>query len=155
MISRPWTSRVLSATATRWTAGVWAGCTRLPRQESDRQAETRLRLASLACSGLLSDVAQIHFKPEDRAEPYGPQFVMDGRRSIIPADIRGNQSNVLSELVPAVRNPGLRVRLADNSWHNDRKLAVNAQQAIDAYCEAVQFVRKRCARSTVDISASG
>ena len=27
--------------------------------------------------GLLSAIVQIHFKPEDRSEPYGPQFVMD------------------------------------------------------------------------------
>ena len=90
--------------------------------------------------GLLSAIVQIHFKPEDRSEPYGPQFVMDGRRSMIPADLRGDQSAVIAELVPALRNPGLRARLADIVWFNDRKLASMAHRAIDAYCEAVQLV---------------
>ena len=90
--------------------------------------------------GLLSAVALIHFKPEDRAEPYGPQFVMDGRRSMIPADLRGDQCNVFAELVPAIRNPGLRARLADIVWHNNRKHAAMARHAINAYCDAVQLV---------------
>ena len=90
--------------------------------------------------GLLSAIVQIHFKPEDRSEPYGPQFVMDGRRSMIPADLRGAQSAVITEFVPTLQNPGLRARLADIIWFNDRKLASMAHRAIDAYCEAVQLV---------------
>ena len=90
--------------------------------------------------GLLCDIAGIHLKPEDRAEPYGPQFVVEGRRSMIPSDVRGEQSTAVAELVPAIRNPGLRARLADIAWSNHRNLAVMARQAIDAYCEAVQLV---------------
>ena len=90
--------------------------------------------------GLLSDIANIHFKPEDRAEPYGPQFVMDGRRSMIPSDLRGEQSAVIAEIVPVIGNSGLRARLADIAWQNDRKLAPMAQQAINAYCESVEAV---------------
>ena len=90
--------------------------------------------------GLLSAIAQVHLKPEDRSEPYGPQFVMNGRRSMIPADIRGDQSAAIAELVPTLQNPGLRARLADMTWFNDRKLASMARHAVDAYCEAVQLV---------------
>ena len=90
--------------------------------------------------GLLAAVVRIHFKPDDRSEPYGPQFVMDGRRSMIPADLRGDQSAAIAELVPTLQNPGLRARLADIVWFNDRKLASMARRAIDAYCEAVQLV---------------
>ena len=90
--------------------------------------------------GLLSAIVQIHFKPEDRSEPYGPQFVMHGRRSMIPADLRGDQSAVIAELVPTLQNPGLRARLADIVWFNDRKFAATARRAIDAYSEAVQLV---------------
>ena len=92
---------------------------------------------------LLTAIANLHFKPEDRSEPYGPQSVFHGRRSMIPADLRGDQSAVIAELVPTIRNPGLRARLADIAWHNDRKLAAMAQQAIDACCEAVQLVLDR------------
>lgn len=45
---------------------------------------------------LLADVSQIHFKPEDGAEPYGPFIVLDGQRSIIPEDLRGEQSVVFA-----------------------------------------------------------
>ena len=38
---------------------------------------------------LLVNIANIHFKPEDRAEPYGPQSVFDGQRMLIPGDLRG------------------------------------------------------------------
>ena len=90
--------------------------------------------------GLLSAIAQIHFKPEDRSEAYGPQFVIHGRRSMIPSDLRGDQSAVIAEFVPTLRHPGLREKLADIVWINDRKLAAMAHRAIDSYCEAVQLV---------------
>lgn len=90
--------------------------------------------------GLLSNIANIHFKPEDRAEPYGPQFVMDGRRSMIPSDLRGEQSAAIADIVPTIGNSGLRGRLADIAWQNHRKLAPMAQQAINAYCESVETV---------------
>lgn len=90
--------------------------------------------------GLLSDIANIHFKPEDHAEPYGPQFVIDGHRSVIPSDLRGEQSATLAEILPTIQNPGLRARLADIAWHVDRKLVPMAEQAINAYCESVETV---------------
>ena len=65
---------------------------------------------------------------------------MDGRRGMIPADLRGDQSAVIGELVPTLQNPGLRARMADIVWINDRKRAAMAHHAIDAYCEAVQLV---------------
>ena len=90
--------------------------------------------------GLLSEIANIHFKPEDHAEPYGPQFVINGRRSMVPSDLQGEQSATLAETAPTIQNPGLRARLADIAWYVDRKLAPMAQQAINAYCESVETV---------------
>ena len=101
--------------------------------QNDNSATTRV-------FDLLSAVLKIHLKPEDRSEPYGPFIVMDGRRSLIPADLRGDQSVVIGELVPTIQNPGLRARLADIVWINDRSLAATASHAIDAYCESVQLV---------------
>ena len=89
---------------------------------------------------LLSSVAQMHLKPEDKSEPYGPWFVAKGRRTAIPDDIRGDQSIALAEIAPTIQNPGLRARIADIVWYNQRKLADMARLAIDAYCEAVQLV---------------
>ena len=92
--------------------------------------------------GLLSAILGIHFKPKDRSEPYGPRFVNIERdeRTMIPEDLRGVQSAVIAEVAPAFRNPGLRARLADIAWLNDKQLASTAFCAIDAYCEAVQLV---------------
>ena len=89
---------------------------------------------------LLSSIAHMTFKPEDRAEPYAPQWVMGDRRSIIPADLKGEQSRALATIAPEIRNPGLRARLADIAWHNDRSSRTMAQIAITAYCEAIDSV---------------
>ena len=90
---------------------------------------------------LVAQVTEMHFKPDDGAEPYGPVFVApDGRRSMIPGDLRGEQSAVFAAIVAKIGNPGLKARLADVTWLNDRKQHAMAQLAIDAYCEAVQAV---------------
>lgn len=89
---------------------------------------------------LLAAVTQIHFKPNDKAEPYGPMVVADGRRSLIPSDLRGAQSDVLAAVAPGISNPGLRARFADIAWLNDRKKGAMAPLAISAYCAAVQDV---------------
>ena len=90
---------------------------------------------------LLKEVSQINFKPDDNAEPYGPMVVIHNTRSMIPSDLRGNQSEVFSEIASDIRNPGLRARISDIAWLNNRKLANTAREAIRAYCEAIQLVR--------------
>jgi hypothetical protein len=95
---------------------------------------------ALRVYSLLSGVTQIHFKPNDRAEPFGPLVVMDGKRSVIPEDLRGEQSAVFAEIAATIKNPGLRARLADIAWYNDRKLSASAQLAISSYCDAVRLV---------------
>ena len=90
---------------------------------------------------LLAQVNRMHFKPDDGTEPYGPMIVLaDGRRSMIPSDLRGDQSTVFAKIAPCLQNPGLKARLSDVAWLNDRKLYAMAQLAIDAYCDAVQAV---------------
>ncbi len=105
-------------------------------EERDKGNETSTRVYRL-----LGSVAEMHFKPEDRAEPFGPCFVSDSQRTIIPSDLRGGQSRIFSDIVPGIRNPGLRARLSDIAWHNNRKLADMARHAVNAYCEAVHQVR--------------
>ena len=101
----------------------------------DAHDETRLRAYRL-----LASVALMHFKPEDRTEPYGPDHVFGDRRGIIPSDLRGDQSDVFAEIATNIQNPGLKARLSDVAWHNNRQLPAIAGQAIDAYCDAVQAV---------------
>ena len=89
---------------------------------------------------LLASIAYMTFKPEDRAEPYAPQWVVGNSRSIIPADLKGEQSSALATIAPGIQNPGLRARLADIAWYNDRSSQTMAQVAIGAYCEAIEAV---------------
>ena len=89
---------------------------------------------------LLASIAHMTFKPQDRAEPYAPQWVMGNRRSIIPADLKGEQSHTLATIAPGIQNPGLRARMADIAWYNDRSSQTMAQVAIGAYCEAIEAV---------------
>ena len=109
-------------------------------QGAASEAEAGGNETALRVFALLSAVGDIHFKPEDRSEPYGPIHVSKAHRSMIPSDLRGDQCTVFTELAPTIVNPGLRARLADIAWHNHRKLAPMARQAIDANCEAVQLV---------------
>lgn len=108
---------------------------------------------------LVANVTDMHFKPDDVAEPFGPKFTLaDGRRSMIASDLRGEQCDVFRAVVADIANPGLRARLSDVVWHNDRKRSDMAQLAVDAYCEAVravfdseaEFFRDRRAATSVD-----
>ena len=116
-----------------WSLGSLYGAAASEKQECGNAIAARV-------FGLLSAITNIHLKPGNQSEPYGPQFVMDGRRSIIPADLRGDQSTIIAQIVPTIQNPGLRARLADIVWYNDRKHAAMAPRAVNAYCEAVQLV---------------
>jgi hypothetical protein len=110
-----------------------------PFRKAATSAEGQDEVAARAY-GLLGAVSQMHFKPQDRGEPYGPLFVMNGRRGIIPDDLRGEQSVAFAAIAPKIHNPGLRALLADIAWLNDRKLAASAQLAVAAFTEAVRLV---------------
>lgn len=90
--------------------------------------------------GLLADVARMHFKPEDRTEPYGPMAVFEGKRTIIPEDLRGEQSVILAKIAPNLKNPGLRALLGDIAWLNDKSLGESARLATASFIEAVRSV---------------
>lgn len=100
--------------------------------------------------GLLASVMQMHFKPEDRSEPYGPMFVFEDRRGVIPDDLRGEQSRVFADIAPRLKNPGLRALLSDIAWINDRRRAESAQLAIGSFSEAVRLVAEGKAESYFD-----
>jgi hypothetical protein len=87
---------------------------------------------------LLFHVCNIMLDPSDRATPFRPRLVLTEGRSAEPADYRGAQSEVFAALLPEVANPGLRARLSDIVWTNDRKARDAAASAADAYCEVVE-----------------
>ena len=120
------------------------------------EAEKSGQNSEVRVFSLLNNITYIHFKPENQSEPFGPFLECGGRRSMIPSDLRGDQSAAIARIVPSIQNSGLRARLADIVWCNDRKRADMAKQAIGAYYESVQSVLDRKANfSDEDQQASG
>lgn len=89
---------------------------------------------------ILAQILNIHFKPSDRADPYGPIVTAGGRRSIIPTDLCGAQAAALASSAPSIKNLGLRARFADIAWICNRKLAAMALLAIHSYCDGLRSV---------------
>jgi hypothetical protein len=87
---------------------------------------------------LLTSLCGLHFKVEDQAGVFGPQWAINDKRSAIPDDWRGEQNRILAELIPRLRHPGLRARVADVVWTCNKKVGEAAHAAIDAYCEAAE-----------------
>lgn len=71
--------------------------------------------------GILESVCSFHLQAGNQADPYGPMWRMEGRRSAIPSDFRGQQSDVFAELAKVTKNLLLRVRLAETAWLNNKK----------------------------------
>jgi hypothetical protein len=105
--------------------------------QAARAAEATNNPRVVAVFKLLNSICSLHFKPDDRASPYGPLAQFDGKRSAIPDDFRGAQCEVLREILPTIRHPGLRARVADLVWLNDRKARDAAEAAVGAYTETV------------------
>jgi len=88
---------------------------------------------------LLSSLLGMHFKPEQKNEPFGPMVTFaDGRRSAIPEDFRKAHVDVLAYMADRAMNPVLRARLCDISWLLDRKRGVLGTRAISSYVEIVR-----------------
>lgn len=88
---------------------------------------------------LLSDLTGIHLNPDDRGGIWKPGFSsFENRRTIIPSDIRGGQSDILEEILPRIKQPALKARVADVVWTNDMRKSGVAKTAIDAYCDCIE-----------------
>lgn len=92
--------------------------------------------------GFLQAITEMHFRPNDRGEPFGPRSVLaDGSRTMIPADISADVGAILAAKIPSLANPVLRARVADVVWTNNRKLGALPGIAVDAYCESIERLR--------------
>lgn len=88
---------------------------------------------------MLSAVTDMHLRPEEGHEPFGPMFASsDGHRSAIPSDFRGAPVDLLAEMARRAKNVVLRARLADVCWLLDRKRGDLGSLAVSAYVEVVQ-----------------
>ena len=115
--------------------------------------EQRAALTKVSVLQLLAGATSIVLRPSDRGAEWGPWLSTLTQRAPVPEDLRGEQSQVLAQLAPALAHAGLRARLADLAWTNDRKLGTAAALAIDSYCECAE--RLMDGRSMPPFSAPG
>ncbi len=94
----------------------------------------------MAILQLLATATSIVLRPSDKGAEWGPWQSTATQRTPIPGDLRGEQSQVLAQVAPSLAHPGLRARLADLAWTNDRKLGASAALAIDSYCECAEHL---------------
>lgn len=99
---------------------------------------------------LISSILEINARFDDPAEPYGPMFVMNGRRSMIPSDIGREQAIELAKAAPSFTNAGIRARIADIAWLGNRRDRDSADLAIRSYVEAVTLVKTGKAKHEFD-----
>jgi len=74
-------------------------------------------------------------RADNAAEPFGPMFVMDGRRSAIPSDFPKEKLQQLEPWVNSLGDPELRARLLDVIWVQTKSFQA-AKAAIEAYLES-------------------
>jgi hypothetical protein len=100
---------------------------------------------------LLSAVAGIHVRPSDPGKTFGPGAQRADLRTMIPSDIREPQADVLENVLPKIRHPAMRARVADVVWTCDRRKAAAAGIAIDAYCDCVEGLMNGSLKAFVSI----
>lgn len=98
--------------------------------------------AQPAAIRLLQAITNYHFDPDHRSEPFKPMWQMEGKRSLVPTDMKQEQIEVISELARGVVNHGLRARLSDVAWFMQRRRIDAAELAITSYCDSVDAVRR-------------
>ncbi|MBS7437910.1 DUF7380 domain-containing protein [Pseudomonas syringae] len=87
---------------------------------------------------VLMVVCSYHFSV-DRQDAFGPRLIRDGMRTPVPADICGEQSQVLATIAESIDHPLLRARVADVAWYKNRKFHQSASLSVEAYCQAIEF----------------
>lgn len=85
---------------------------------------------------LVSSLVGLHLRVEAEGDPFGLQWQSEARRTVLPHDFSGNQSEVLADLAPTISHPTLRARFADIAYETGIRRA--GRTAIGAYCEVAR-----------------
>ncbi|MCK0533265.1 MULTISPECIES: DUF4209 domain-containing protein [Sphingobium] len=85
---------------------------------------------------LVSSLIGLHLRVEAEGDPFGLQWQSETRRTALPHDFRGDQSEVLADLAPTIGHPTLRARFADVAYETGVRRA--GRTAIEAYCEVAR-----------------
>ncbi len=85
---------------------------------------------------LVSSLIGLHLRVEAEGDPFGLQWQSETRRTALPHDFSGDQSEVLANLAPTIGHPTLRARFADIAYETGVRRA--GRTAIEAYCEVAR-----------------
>lgn len=97
-----------------------------------KKAEQAADAKTLEIFTLLGGIASLYFKLDNDQDPFGPLFILDGRRSFIVDDLTDEHTRVLTDVVSEVADPEMRARVADVLYIKTRDTSF-ACLAIDAY----------------------
>lgn len=82
--------------------------------------------------GPLANVFDIHLRPGDPDEPFGPMLVMGGKRSMVPSDLDDDAVGWLREVLAGATVPAVRARIGDLLWVT-RRDGRAGRHAVPAY----------------------
>lgn len=84
------------------------------------------------CLHFINAVLLMMLKPDEPGDPYGPMWVMDGRRSAVPADFDKQGLLAIEPWALCLIDPELRARFLDLLWVQARSISA-AKGAVEAY----------------------
>lgn len=87
---------------------------------------------------LLSSICSMYLKNPEEGDPYGPLWVMDGKRTFLPEDLSDEQAEELYVFLSHISLPILEARIADTLWVSKKikNKFKAAQIAINAHINA-------------------
>lgn len=105
----------------------------LYRKAAQGPHETPESVSAARVFAMLSAALEMHFKPNNKSEPFGAMVIMENLRSAIPEDFRGTPVSVLAYAAENAINPVLKARLSDLCWLLERKRHQLGRAAIASY----------------------
>lgn len=102
--------------------------------------DAELTAEELKAYQLLNSILHMSFHPEDPASPYGAMLVLENRRSMIPNDLSLAQVIELGKVATSFEHAGIRARVSDIAWLQNRRHRQMADLAITSYAECVNSV---------------
>ena len=100
-------------------------------------AEEQGNTIAQAAFVLLGQVSSLYLKPQEKHTPFGPMWIIEGRRSADITDFTEDQINALKNLLSVLNINDLKARVADVIWTARRKGNFSyAEQAVDFYLSA-------------------
>ena len=103
-------------------------------REAAVAAETESDAVRERVFALIAGLMSFHMRMNDPAEVFGAKLIIGERRSMIPSDVRGEQTAVIADETPAIVHPHVRARMGDVAFMNDRRHHEAGRAAMDAYC---------------------